>query len=55
MKKVAVCGAEFPSVFTMPLGLSMKAEIWLRTEPASREPRKTVMTCQSMSRHTISG
>ena len=46
MKKVAVCGAELPSVLTMPVGLSKKAEIWFRKDPTSREPKKVVMTCK---------
>lgn len=45
MKKVAVWGAELPSVFTMPLGLSRKAVIWFRKEPVRSVPRKVVMTC----------
>lgn len=47
MKKVAVCGAEVPRVFTMPLGSSRNWEIWFRKEPTSRDPRKVVMTCSS--------
>ena len=45
MKKVAVWGAELPSVFTMPLGLSRKAVIWFRKEPVRSVPMKVVMTC----------
>lgn len=53
MKKVAVWGAELPSVFTMPFGLSKKAEIWLRKEPVSSVPRKVVMTCTVTESHQV--
>lgn len=48
MKKVAVCGAEVPRVFTIPVGSSRKAEIWFRKDPTSRDPRKVVMTCSKV-------
>lgn len=53
MKKVAVWGAELPSVFTMPLGLFKKAEIWLRKEPVSSVPRKVVMTCTQPNKFVL--
>ena len=45
MKKVAVCGAEDPSVLTICPALLRNWVSWFKTEPANSDPRKVVMTC----------
>ena len=40
-----VSGAAVPSVGKMEVGLLISALAWLRTEPAMKDPRNTVMNC----------
>ncbi len=46
-KKTEVRGAEVPKVETMEVGLLSSSLAWFRNEPATKEPRKTVMNCTS--------
>ena len=47
-----VRGAAVPGVDKMEVGLLMSARAWLRTEPAMKDPRNTVMNCNTQCNPT---